>query len=85
MTAVEEIQKVQGQVAAMQSYLTDAQEILGVAEEVALAGSAVKRGFRRLILVPVVLLTVAALLIIWRKFAKRQSETVAVVEAPEST
>ena len=85
MTAIEEIHKVQGQVATMQSYLAGAEEILEVAEDVAMAGRAVKRGFRRLILAQVVLLGVIALLIVWRKFKMREDNSVAAAEAPQST
>ena len=85
MTAVEEIHKVQNKVASMQSYLIDTQEVLGVAEEVAMAGTTIKRGIRRLIFVPVVVLGVVALLTIRRKCKMRESKDAGVAETPEPT
>ncbi len=84
MSAVERIHKAEDQVATMQSYLVDAQQILGVAEEVAMAGSKAKRCSRRLILVPIALLGVAAVLIIWRRSKRSgsQSDTAAQEQGP---
>lgn len=67
MSAVEKIQKAEGQLATMQSYLVDAQGILETAEDVAMAGQTARRCVRRLIWVPIALLGVAAVLIIWRR------------------
>jgi hypothetical protein len=84
MTAVARIHQAEDQVATMQSYLADAQEILGVAEEVAMAGRRVRRCSRRLMVVPIALLGVVAVLIVWRKLRARQPESGSVAGTPES-